>query len=237
MRVPAILLTKEGEIVEIIAHVISTRFGFQIYGYNDYDNYYRRRFIKCPKGCVARRTSSHVYDIYVDPSESIPNPYMTGFDIELAERIIGDVIILKRPIYQRTFVPFKYGELSRFYSVRRYIYPAGSRNRRLIRIPLTYFALSRLQGRRRSYGRVYRKKLLPRFFRLYNKDYRIRRTPKGYYMSGRRTPSRLHLPLFGSIRHRRSKRPIKYSNKRLVRRPIQKKIPRRRPPKKERKKT
>jgi hypothetical protein len=226
MRVPAILLTKEGEIVEITAKVFYTRFGPQIFEFNDYDRNYRRRFVKCPKGCIARRTSTHVYDIYVDPNETIVNTYMTGFDVRLGRRIIGDVIILKRLIYQRYFVPFHYNELARFYYVRRHIYPAGSRIGRLLRIPLTYFAVRRLAGRRRSYGRVYRRKLHPRFFGRYNNDYRIRRAKKGFYFSGRRNKNRFYIPLFGPARHGKRRSPLRiikpviHRNKRPVRRPI-----------------
>jgi len=235
MRVPAILLTKEGEIVEIVARVSYTRFGPQIFGFNDYNRNYRRKFVKCPRGYIARKTTTHVYEIYIDQNETIVNSYMTGFDVGLGRRIVGDVIILKRPIHERRFIPFHYKDLARIYYVRRHIYPAGSTIGRLLRIPLTYFGFSRLAGRRRSYGRVYRRQLHPKFFGRYNNDYRIRRAKKGFYFSGRRNKDRFYIPLFGSARHvigkrrpplrRRSiltpkRRPVMYSNKRLVRRPI-----------------
>jgi len=222
MRVPAILLTKEGEIVEILARVFYTRLGPQIFGYSDFERNYRRRFVKCPKGCVARRTSSHVYDIYVDPNETIVNPYMTGFDIGLGQRIIGDVIVLKRPIYGRRFVSFHYKELANIYYVRRRIYHAGSELGRLLRIPLYYFTMGRLPGRRRSYGRVHRRQIHPKFFSRYSPDYRIRKAKGGYYFSGRRNQDRFYLPFFGGVRRRPRrkvvKKPIMFSNKRLVRR-------------------
>ena len=137
---------------------------------------------------------------------------------------------MKRPIYQKGFVPFHYNDLARIYHVRRRIYPTGSKIGRLLRIPLFYFALMKLGGKRRSFGRVYRRQLAPSFFRRYDRDFKIRRTKDRYNFNGRRNKYNFFIPLLGNPRHKRRKPPLRrrtspkrkrvmYSNKRLVRRP------------------
>ena len=192
MSVDAILIKKEGEIYEIKPNIVLD----EIYGFTiktKYGNeYIERLFIKCPNGYCVNKTKHHSYEIYIDPYETEINNYVTGFNIDLKNKIYGDIIVIKRDaIYPHTIRSYNFDTFSNMFHLNRYIYKfsPGLTSPGFYRNPIKYWG-----GRRDIHGRYYLSSPHASFFEQYSPNYIIVKVRGGYVFRHRTQNLKYFLP-------------------------------------------